>query len=76
MLYLLAHWLHYEGLTNLFRYQSFRAGASLLTALFVGLLIGPRFINMLRVRQARASRSARTGRKATSPSAARPPWAG
>jgi phospho-N-acetylmuramoyl-pentapeptide-transferase len=22
MLYLLAHWLHYEGLTNLFRYQT------------------------------------------------------
>ena len=51
MLYLLAHWLHYEGLTNLFRYQSFRAGASLLTALLIGLLIGPRFINMLRMRQ-------------------------
>ena len=51
MLYLLAHWLHFEGLSNLVRYQSFRAGASLLTALVVGLIIGPRFINMLRVRQ-------------------------
>ena len=51
MLYLLAHWLHFEGFANLIRYQSFRAGAALLTALTIGLIIGPRFINMLRVRQ-------------------------
>jgi phospho-N-acetylmuramoyl-pentapeptide-transferase len=51
MLYLLAHWLHYEGLSNLFRYQSFRAGAALLTALMFGLLVGPRFILMLRMKQ-------------------------
>ncbi|OYW45512.1 MAG: phospho-N-acetylmuramoyl-pentapeptide-transferase [Sphingomonadales bacterium 12-68-11] len=51
MLYLLAQWLEFEGLLNLVRYQTFRAGATLLTALFIGLLIGPRFINMLRVRQ-------------------------
>ena len=51
MLYLLAEWLGFEGLLNLVRYQTFRAGATLLTALFIGLLIGPRFINMLRVRQ-------------------------
>ncbi len=51
MLYLIAEWFHYEGLANLFRYQTFRAGGALLFALFVGLLIGPRFINMLRVRQ-------------------------
>src|SRR6187200_2423365 len=51
MLYLLAHWLEFEGLFNLVRYQTFRAGATLLTALFIGLVIGPRFINMLRVRQ-------------------------
>jgi phospho-N-acetylmuramoyl-pentapeptide-transferase len=51
MLYLLAEWLGFEGLFNLVRYQTFRAGATLLTALFIGLLIGPRFINMLRVRQ-------------------------
>ncbi|MCH7629664.1 phospho-N-acetylmuramoyl-pentapeptide-transferase [Novosphingobium percolationis] len=51
MLYLLAHLLHYEGFSNLFRYQTFRAGAALLTALAIGLVIGPRFINMLRVRQ-------------------------
>jgi len=51
MLTLIAEWFHYEGLANLFRYQSFRSGAALMTALFLGLLIGPRFINMLRVRQ-------------------------
>ena len=51
MLYLLAEWLGFEGLFNLVRYQTFRAGATLLTALFIGLLIGPKFINMLRVRQ-------------------------
>jgi phospho-N-acetylmuramoyl-pentapeptide-transferase len=51
MLYLLAHWFHFEGLANLIRYQTFRAGAALMTALVIGLIIGPRFINMLRVRQ-------------------------
>jgi len=51
MLYLLAQWLDFEGLLNLVRYQTFRAGATLLTALALGLMIGPRFINMLRVRQ-------------------------
>jgi phospho-N-acetylmuramoyl-pentapeptide-transferase len=51
MLYLIAHWFHYEGLANLFRYQSFRSGAALMTALTIGLIIGPKFINMLRVRQ-------------------------
>ena len=51
MLYLLAEWLQFEGLSNLIRYQTFRAGAVLLTALVIGLLIGPRFIDMLRVRQ-------------------------
>lgn len=51
MLYLIAQWLEFEGLANLVRYQSFRAGACLLTALAIGLLIGPRFIDLLRVRQ-------------------------
>ena len=32
MLYLLAQWLEFEGLFNLVRYQTFRAGATLLTA--------------------------------------------
>ena len=51
MLYLLAEWLGFEGLLNLIRYQTFRAGAAMMTALVIGLIIGPRFINMLRVRQ-------------------------
>ncbi len=51
MLYLLAQWLEFEGLLNLVRYQTFRSGATMLTALAIGLLIGPRFISMLRVRQ-------------------------
>ncbi|MAL25810.1 MAG: phospho-N-acetylmuramoyl-pentapeptide-transferase [Croceicoccus sp.] len=51
MLYLIAQWLEFEGLANLVRYQSFRAGACLLTALAIGLMIGPRFIDLLRVRQ-------------------------
>ena len=51
MLYLLAEWLNFEGIANLVRYQTFRAGATLMTALVIGLLIGPRFIDMLRVRQ-------------------------
>ncbi|MEO5599059.1 MAG: phospho-N-acetylmuramoyl-pentapeptide-transferase [Novosphingobium sp.] len=53
MLYLIAEWLHFPGVANLIRYQSFRAGAALMTALVIGLIIGPRFINMLRVRQGR-----------------------
>jgi phospho-N-acetylmuramoyl-pentapeptide-transferase len=51
MLYVMAQWLHFEGFANLIRYQSFRSGAALLTALTIGLIIGPRFIKMLRVRQ-------------------------
>ena len=51
MLYIVADWFHFEGVSNLFRYQTFRAGAALMTALIVGLLIGPRFISMLRIRQ-------------------------
>ena len=51
MLYLIAEWLDFAGVFNLIRYQTFRAGATLMTALVIGLIIGPRFINMLRVRQ-------------------------
>lgn len=51
MLYLIAEWLQFEGVFNLIRYQTFRAGIAMMTALAIGLLIGPRFINMLRVRQ-------------------------
>ena len=51
MLYLLAEYFDFEGIANLIRYQSFRAGAALMTALIIGLVIGPKFISMLRVRQ-------------------------
>lgn len=51
MLYLLAEWMNFDGVFNLVRYQTARAGATLVTALFIGLIIGPRFILMLRVRQ-------------------------
>ncbi|MXO84700.1 phospho-N-acetylmuramoyl-pentapeptide-transferase [Altererythrobacter aurantiacus] len=51
MLYWLAQWMEFEGIFNLVRYQTARAGATILTTLFIGLLIGPRFIAMLRVRQ-------------------------
>ena len=51
MLYLIAEWMNFPGIANLIRYQSFRAGATMATAFLIGLIIGPRFINMLRVRQ-------------------------
>lgn len=51
MLYELAEWLGFPGILNLFRYLSFRTGASVATALFIGLILGPRFIGWLRVRQ-------------------------
>ncbi|MGB5777955.1 phospho-N-acetylmuramoyl-pentapeptide-transferase [Allopontixanthobacter sediminis] len=51
MLYLIAEWMGFEGIANLVRYQTFRAGATLMTALVIGLIIGPRMISMLRVRQ-------------------------
>jgi phospho-N-acetylmuramoyl-pentapeptide-transferase len=47
----IAQQLHFPGLLNLFRYITFRAGAATATALFIGLLIGPKFIGWLRVRQ-------------------------
>jgi phospho-N-acetylmuramoyl-pentapeptide-transferase len=51
MLYFIAQWFHFSGLANLVRYQTFRAGAALMTALVIGLIIGPRFITMLRAKQ-------------------------
>ena len=51
MLYFLAEWMNFQGVFNLVRYLSFRSGAAVVTALFIGLVIGPRFIAMLRVRQ-------------------------
>jgi phospho-N-acetylmuramoyl-pentapeptide-transferase len=51
MLYEIAEWLGFPGILNLIRYLSFRTGAAVATALIIGLIIGPRFIGWLRVRQ-------------------------
>jgi phospho-N-acetylmuramoyl-pentapeptide-transferase len=51
MFLLIAEQLDYAGLLNLFRYITFRAGAATTTALLIGLLIGPKFIGWLRIRQ-------------------------
>src|SRR3569623_1759997 len=51
MLYLVAQCLNFAVPLNLVRFQTFRAGAVLMTALLIGLVIGPKFIAMLRVRQ-------------------------
>ena len=51
MLYLIAEQLGFPGLLNLLRYLSFRTGGAVATALLIGLIIGPRFIGWLRVRQ-------------------------
>jgi phospho-N-acetylmuramoyl-pentapeptide-transferase len=47
----IAEQLGFPGVLNLFRYITFRAGAATATALFIGLLIGPKFIGWLRIRQ-------------------------
>ena len=51
MLYLIAEYLGFPSALNLFRYLSFRTGGAVGTALLFGLIIGPRFIGWLRVRQ-------------------------
>ena len=51
MILWIAEQLGYPGLLNVFRYITFRAGAAVATALFLGLLIGPKFIGWLRVHQ-------------------------
>lgn len=51
MLYLLAEQLGFPGILNLIRYLSFRTGGAVATALLIGLVIGPKFIGWLRVRQ-------------------------
>ena len=47
----LAEQLGFPGGLNLFRYITFRAGAATATAFIIGLLIGPKFIGWLRIRQ-------------------------
>ena len=51
MLYFIAEYFGFPGILNLFRYLSFRSGGAVATALFIGLIIGPKFIGWLRVRQ-------------------------
>ena len=51
MLYLIAEHLGFPGVLNLIRYLSFRTGGAVATALLIGLIIGPRFIGWLRLRQ-------------------------
>jgi phospho-N-acetylmuramoyl-pentapeptide-transferase len=47
----IAEQLGYPSFLNLFRYITFRAGGATATALLLGLLIGPKFIGWLRIRQ-------------------------
>jgi phospho-N-acetylmuramoyl-pentapeptide-transferase len=47
----IAEQLGFPGILNLFSYITFRAGAATATALLIGLIIGPKFIGWLRVRQ-------------------------
>jgi phospho-N-acetylmuramoyl-pentapeptide-transferase len=51
MIHWIAEQLGFPGILNLFRYITFRAGAATVTALLLGLVIGPKFIGWLRVRQ-------------------------
>ena len=47
----IAEQLGFPGILNLLSYITFRAGAATATALIIGLIIGPKFIGWLRVRQ-------------------------
>ena len=51
MFLFIAEQLGFPGILNLIRYITFRAGAATATALIIGLLIGPKFIGWLRIRQ-------------------------
>jgi phospho-N-acetylmuramoyl-pentapeptide-transferase len=51
MFLFIAQQLNFAGILNLFGYITFRAGGAAATALLIGLLIGPKFIGWLRVRQ-------------------------
>ncbi|MBS3962302.1 MAG: phospho-N-acetylmuramoyl-pentapeptide-transferase [Sandarakinorhabdus sp.] len=51
MIYHIAEYFGFPGVFNVIRYLTFRSGASLTTALFLALLIGPRFIIWLRAKQ-------------------------
>jgi phospho-N-acetylmuramoyl-pentapeptide-transferase len=51
MFLLIAQQLGFPSVFNVFRYITFRAGGATATALFIGLIIGPKFIGWLRLRQ-------------------------
>ncbi len=51
MFYAIAHALHFAGLLNLFRYITFRTGAATITTLTIMLLIMPRLIAWLKLKQ-------------------------
>ena len=51
MIYTIAHGFHFAGAFNLFRYITFRTGAAVVTALVIMLVLMPRMIAWLRVRQ-------------------------
>ena len=51
MLYWIAAQFGFAHGFNLIRYQTFRTGAAVATALLIGLIIGPKFIGWLRIRQ-------------------------
>jgi phospho-N-acetylmuramoyl-pentapeptide-transferase len=51
MLYEIAHYLGFPGVSRLLQFLTFRTGGAVATALIIGLLIGPKFIGWLRVRQ-------------------------
>ena len=76
MLYWLADLSSTISIFNVFRYLTVRTGGAMITALVFVFMFGPWIIDHLRIRRARASRSAPTGRsRICSPRPARRPWA-
>lgn len=76
MLYWIAEQLGFPGVLNLVRYLSFRTGGAVATALIIGLIIGPKFIGWLRVRQGKGQPIRSDGPQLISPRSARRRWAG
>ena len=66
---------HQYPLLNLVQYQTVRMALALATAMIVAVAMGSRFINWIRAKQGRASRSATTARCPTCPRSAPRPWA-
>ena len=53
MLYLLATYAEDFQLFNVFRYQTFRTGGAIMTALVISFVLGPRLIEWMRQKQGR-----------------------